>query len=317
MSGPTTRVLALLELLQAHGRLNGAELADKLDVDRRTVRRYMNVLEELGIPVTTEQGRHGGYMLVAGFKLPPMMFTDEETLAISLGLLAVEQLGLAEAASAVGTVQAKLERVMPVNLKHRVREVSETTKLILPRAKPMPDSKALMTLTKAIQTKKRVSFVYQAPQAERIQREMDPYGLVFRWGNWYASGYCHLRQDLRLFRLDRISNVKPLPAGYERPAGFNAAEHLRKSFSSMPGTLEVAVLLHTDMNSAADAFGIQLHSLDMVQPQQDGLLLRMRTDSVCWFAWWLARLPFTFKILDPPELKAALRQHAERLLEAC
>ena len=136
MSGPTTRVLTVLELLQTHGQIGGAELAERLGVDRRTIRRYITVLEELGIPVMTEQGRYGGYRLVAGFKLPPMMFTDEETLAVSLGLLAARQLGLADAAPAIASVQAKLERVMPANLKKRVRGVSDTTRVILPGASP-------------------------------------------------------------------------------------------------------------------------------------------------------------------------------------
>src|SRR5690606_3381166 len=90
MNRPTTRVLALLELLQTHGRLSGTEIAERLGVDRRTVRRYIVALEELGIPVTTEQGCHGGYMLVPGFKLPPLMFNDEEAVALALGLLSVE-----------------------------------------------------------------------------------------------------------------------------------------------------------------------------------------------------------------------------------
>jgi len=94
MSRPTTRILTLLELLQTHGRLTGSKLAQRLAVDIRTVRRYINALEDLGIPVTTEQGRYGGYMLVAGFKLPPMMFTDEEAQAIALGLRAAGQLGV-------------------------------------------------------------------------------------------------------------------------------------------------------------------------------------------------------------------------------
>ena len=88
MDHPTTRVLAVLELLQAHGRMSGAELARRLDVDPRTVRRYIAMLEEMGIPITAERGRYGAYLLVAGFKLPPMMFTDDEALALSLGLLA-------------------------------------------------------------------------------------------------------------------------------------------------------------------------------------------------------------------------------------
>jgi len=126
MDHPTTRVLAVLELLQAHGRMSGAELARRLRVDPRTVRRYIALLEEMGIPITAERGRHGAYLLVAGFKLPPMMFTDDEALALSVGLLAARGLGLGEAGPAVSSAQAKLERVMPTNLKRRVRAVDET-----------------------------------------------------------------------------------------------------------------------------------------------------------------------------------------------
>src|SRR5690625_1817146 len=97
MAGPTVRVLAVLELLQNHRLISGSELAVRLGVNQRTVRRYIAMLEELGVPVTTEQGRYGGYMLVPGFKLPPMMFTDDEAVAISLGVLADGEMGMARA----------------------------------------------------------------------------------------------------------------------------------------------------------------------------------------------------------------------------
>src|SRR6185295_2658436 len=133
MAGPTARVLAALELLQTHGRMTGSELARRLRVDPRTVRRYMVALEELGIPITAELGRDGGYMLVAGFKLPPMMFDDDEALALSGGLLAARGLGLAEGTPAIASAQAKLERVMPATLNRRVRAVDETVALDLLR----------------------------------------------------------------------------------------------------------------------------------------------------------------------------------------
>ena len=111
MSRPTTRVLTVLELLQTHGRMSGAQLARAARGRPPTVRRYIAMLEELGIPIIAERGRDGAYLLVAGFKLPPMMFTDDEALALSVGLLAARGLGLAEAAPAVASAQAKLERV--------------------------------------------------------------------------------------------------------------------------------------------------------------------------------------------------------------
>src|SRR4051812_30527408 len=133
MYHPTTRVLAVLELLQTHGRMSGADMAARLAVDSRTLRRYIVTLEEMGIPIVTERGRHGGYALIAGFKLPPMMFTDDEALALSVGLLAARSLGFSEAAPAVASAQAKLERIMPANLKKRVRAVDETVRLDMVR----------------------------------------------------------------------------------------------------------------------------------------------------------------------------------------
>lgn len=316
MSGPTTRVLALLELLQAHGRINGAELAKRLGVDRRTVRRYITVLEDLGIPVTTEQGRFGGYMLVAGFKLPPMMFTEEEILAVSLGLMAVSQLGLGEATPAIAGVQAKLERVMPDKLKQRVRAVGETTRLVLPRAELAYDDRSLLTLTRAAQTGRRVSLCYHSPRGEIIERVVDPYGLVFRYSRWYMSGYCHLRQDLRSFRLDRISRVKLLDTSFDRPAQFDVAEHLDQSFQQLERAHKVTVLLQADMDTVAQVLGFHPQSVDIFESQDGGLLMHTHTDSIEWFSRWLVQLPFPFRVEAPQSLKQAVRERGERIMAA-
>src|SRR5260370_12233804 len=112
MSRPTVRVLALLALLQARGSASGAELAQALDVDRRTLRRYIATLEELGIPITATHGRFGGYQVIPGFKLPPLMFTDDEAVALAIGLLPARSLGLAPATPAVARPKAKLARVL-------------------------------------------------------------------------------------------------------------------------------------------------------------------------------------------------------------
>ncbi|MBN7795309.1 helix-turn-helix transcriptional regulator [Parahaliea mediterranea] len=314
MAGPTIRVLALLELLQSHGRLSGAELAERLGVERRTVRRYIRVLEDLGIPLTAEQGRNGGYMLVAGYKLPPMMFTNEEVLAIALGLLAVRESGLLEDGPALESVQAKLERVMPAALKHRVRSVRENTRLVLERGSDPRQREVLLGLTEAAESRRTVSMDYTSRQGERMRREIDPYGLVFRWGHWYVSGYCHLREDLRSFRLDRLANVEPLPGRFERPADFNAAEHLQDSMQKACRQYDVEVWLYTDMASASRHLG---SSEAVLQQGEGGLLLSTRTDSYSWFAWWLAQLPCDFSVVSPDELKAAVRKRGERLLRSC
>lgn len=318
MSGPTIRVLAALELLQSHRQISGSDLAQRLDVDRRTVRRYIAVLEELGIPVTTEQGRYGGYSLVAGFKLPPMMFNDEETLAISLGLLTARQLGLTAYAPAIASVEAKLERVMPEKLKRRVRAVRETTRVILPRGEPSLDDNALLTLSHATEDNRQVAFRYHSPDKGMIARTIDPYGTVFRHGRWYVIGFCHLRQAMRSFRLDRIDRVIAQPETFQRPPGFDPAEFLQESLTTSWGhTHEVRVLMHTDPKSLAALGMFMPECSGMLEHQGEGLLINTHTDDLQWFAAWLAQLPFRFTILAPTELKLALRQHAEQLLEAC
>lgn len=317
MSGPTTRVLAALELLQSHRQINGTELAERLGVDRRTVRRYVSVLEELGIPVTTEQGRYGGYRLVAGYKLPPMMFTEEETLAIALGLLAARQLGLATYAPAIAGAEAKLERVMPDNLKRRVRGVRDITRVILPRGEPSLDDDALLTLTSAAEDNRCVAFNYHSPEQAMMARTIDPYGVVFRQGRWYVIGFCHLRQAMRSFRLDRIDTVRAKAETFQRPPGFDPGDFLQDSLSSWGQDHEVSVLLHTDRQTLLASGAFMPECSGQFDIHEDGLLMNTRTDSLEWFAGWLAQLPVRFTVLAPAELKEALRQRAQQLMAAC
>ena len=311
MSGPTIRVLSLLELLQSHGRLSGTELAARLGVDKRTVRRYIQALEQLGIPVTTEQGCDGGYMLVAGFKLPPMMFTNDETLALALGLLAAKNMQLTDMQSAISSVQAKLQRVMPAKLQSRARAVADSIKLMLPAPEAGGSGQQLGPLLDAIEQQRSVSIRYAAYQQAPVERHVDPYGLLFRSGRWYMSGYCHLRDELRTFRLDRLQHIELLQQRFNRPTEFDSAEHFTQSLYGMPGNIDVQVILHTDKDTAAQAMG---ETASMLKPQADGLLLRTRTDSCYCLAQWLSQLPFDFSIIEPPALKQALKQHAARLI---
>ena len=127
MYHPTTRVLTVLELLQAHHRMTGPELAERLEVDVRTMRRYVTMLQDLGIPVEAERGRYGGYMLRPGFKLPPLMFTEDEALALTLGLLSARKLMLAPAVPAIEGALAKVERVLPEAVQAPVQAIQDRT----------------------------------------------------------------------------------------------------------------------------------------------------------------------------------------------
>ncbi len=310
MYSPTTRVLTVLELLQSHGRMSGAELARRLQVDGRTLRRYIGKLEDLGIPVVAERGRYGCYSLIAGFKLPPMMFTDDEALALSIGLVAARGLGLAEAAPAVQSAQAKLERVMPRNLKNRIRALGETVTLDLARSVAPGDNTALLALSTAAHGWQRVHLAYRSADGETTERELDPYGLAHRGGRWYVVGLCHLRQGLRSFRLDRVLQVRALNAVFTPPTDFNAVHHLARGIATLPRAFSAQVLLHAPLeNAQAELFD----GVGVFQPCEGGVLLHAQADDLHWFARQLARLSFDFEIREPPALRAALRDCLERL----
>ena len=311
MYHPTTRVLAVLELLQTHGRMSGADMSARLAVDARTLRRYIVTLEEMGIPITTERGRHGGYALVAGFKLPPMMFTDDEALALSVGLLAARSLGFSEAAPAVASAQAKLERIMPARLKQRVRAVDETVRLDMVRTVAPAGNDVLVTLSSAALAQQRVYMHYRAPDGKDSERDFDAYGLAFRGGCWYVIGWCHLRAGMRSFRLDRIVRVALRPASFARPAGFDALAYLRESVATMARAHAVEVLLKTDLKTASSHF---FDALGVFAQTDEGVLLRCHTDHVDWFASHLASLPFDFVVRAPEGLRSALEAVAQRLL---
>lgn len=310
MARPTARVLAVLELLQAHRRMTGAELAARLDVDGRTVRRYVALLQDIGIPLTAERGRDGAYMLVAGFKLPPMMFTDDEALALAVGLVASRGLGLASAAAAAASAQAKLERVMPDALRRRARAVDETVSLELSRPIAPADNAALVALTAAAQARDRVRIRYRPRQGDQTERAFDAYGLAYRAGRWYAVGWCHLRRGLRSFRLDRVEDVRRLPESFERPERFDALRHLTTSLARLPRAHAAEVLLAADLATARrELFPVA----GVLEPVDGGVVLHAQADDLDWLARELARLPFAFAVRTPRALRTAVAALARRL----
>jgi predicted DNA-binding transcriptional regulator YafY len=281
MTRPTLRVLTVLELLQSLGRVSGPELARRVGVDDRTLRRYISMLEELGIPIVAERGRFGGYALVAGFKLPPLVFTNDEALAL------------------------------PPALKRRLRAIDETVALDLSSRNVAPeDNAALMALSAAAQQRQRVHLRYRSSEDRYTARNFDAYGLVWHGGRWYAVGHCHLRRDVRSFRLDRVIEVRALPASFGRPEDFDALAHLSRSIAMLPRKHAVEVFLHADLDRARretfDAIGV-------FAPEGDGVRLSAHTDDLDWFARELARLSCDFEVLTPQALRTALKRHAARL----
>ena len=312
MAHPTTRVLAVLELLQSQGQIGGAELARRVEVDRRTLRRYIAMLEEMGIPITTEQGRYGGYRLVAGFKLPPMMFTDDEAQALSLGLIAARGLGLAGAAPAIESVQAKLDRVLPSAPKKTIAALRESVALQTGDARVNADTRLLRVLSESAQTRRSASMSYRAADGALTSRAFDVYGLVFRSGRWYVVGFCQLRSGLRTLRLDRIAHAEITPREFQRPEGFDASEYLTRAMATLPRAVPVEVLLHTDLATARR----ELHpTAGVIEACAEGVLVKGSADELYWYARELMRLPFRFEVRSPTALRQMLAKLASELVE--
>jgi predicted DNA-binding transcriptional regulator YafY len=308
---PTTRLLSMLELLQTRGRIGGPELARRLEVGERTVRRYAATLQEMGVPVEGERGRYGAYSLKRGYKMPPMMFTDEEALGLALGLLAARTLGLVGVAPAVEGALAKLERVMPEALRGRVQNLEETVSIAIARPTIPADSETLLTLAAAVGERRRVRLRYRSGWAGESERVVDLYGVMQREGYWYAAGHCHLRGSMRLFRLDRVLEAKMLDDTFARPAGLDSPGAVLSAVASTPGDeWSVEVLLET---SAEDARW-QLPSVGLALEQAEGgTLLRCSTWSLDWIARVLAGLDCSFIVRRPEELREALERRAEKI----
>lgn len=311
MSRPTVRALALLELLQSRRSASGAQLAQALEVDLRTLRRYIATLEEIGIPITASAGRYGGYQLVPGYKLPPLMFTDDEAVALAMGLVAARGLGLGRSMPAVASARSKLSRVMPEHLRARLTAVDQSVALDLTRPRVMIDEDVLGLLSAAAQERRRIHLHYRTLTDEKSQRDFDPYGLVYREGRWYAVGMCHLRKGMRSFRLDRIGAVTPVPASFERPPDFDALAYLKQSLANLPRTHRIEVFLATDLATAQREL---LPSFGVLEWDGKGVLLRGRVDELEWFASQLAALPFDFTIREPRALATAVSALGQRLM---
>ncbi len=314
MSKPVRRVLAVLEVLQAEPlRVTGAELARRTGVDGRTIRRYIAHLVDLGVPIDAERGRDGGYALAPGYKLPPMMFSPDEALALAVGLRAAGQIGLAGITPSVASTQAKLERVMPKDVRRKLRDIDRTVAMDFARPFAEGNSEALATLSGAARAQQRVHLRYRSGPGAQSERDVDPYGVAYRGGAWYAVGYCHLRRDLRSFRLDRIDEVHPLPASFGRPEGFDVLAWLATAIATLPRAHAVEVLLHTDLALARRHLRPELAQLD--EARGGGVRLRAQVDELVWMARDLARLPFGFTIVKPAALRTALAAHVAWLTQ--
>ena len=208
MPTPASRLLEVLELLQSRPVVSGREIADHLGVDGRTVRRYIDNLQELGIPVEGQRGVGGGYRLQPGYRLPPLMLSDDEVVMVVIGLAAARRLGLDAGGDHPESALEKIHRVLPTTLRRRVEALEAAVAFTSSETAGVPvEAEVLLLVSDAIRRRHRLRTAYTSFSGERSDRELSPYGLVVHSGRWYLAAHDHGREALRTFRVDRMAAV--------------------------------------------------------------------------------------------------------------
>jgi predicted DNA-binding transcriptional regulator YafY len=291
---PATRLLAFLEILQDRPFVTGAELAQRLEVDLRTVRRYAQAVQQLGFPVEGERGPAGGYRLKPGYKLPPLMLTEDEATAVVVGLHSARRLGVPTSEEAL----AKILRVLPARLRARAESLEKVAFTSPPGTAPA--SQTALTLADAARRGRRVAAMYTSYGGEETAREVSPYGLVVHGGRWYLAAYDHGREDMRTFRVDRMRSVEIGSAARAPEEGFDPVEHVLRSLARVPWTHECVVELGRS-------------GVEVPLGEVEGTRLTMRVESLDYMARVLAGLDCDFTVISPPELNTSVDRLADRL----
>jgi predicted DNA-binding transcriptional regulator YafY len=320
----TARVLALLEILQGGGLRTVPDLAARLGVDERTVRRYVGHLLELGVPVDSVRGRYGGYRLAPGYRMPPLMLTDEEALAVLLGLLAGRSAGLVTSSAAAGeSATAKLLRVLPAALRRRLDALLDTADFTArPRTGAAPETGVLLELAEAALHRRPVAIGYTDRKGRVSDRTVLPYGLVAHAGRWYLTGADPADGEVRTFRLDRITTMDVRPGSFAVPAEFDPAATVLDSLARTPWTHEVSLRVQGSVRHIRTQLPAEIATLSTVPTDDSGtgehagwVRVRIRAERLEWIPPVLAALDRPFVIERPAALRDLVRALARRLDE--
>ncbi|HEU0165507.1 MAG TPA: YafY family protein [Thermomicrobiales bacterium] len=312
---PASRVLALLELLQDRPGISGPVLAEELGVTTRTIRRYVITLQEMGIPVEPMAGRTGGYWLRPGFRLPPLMFSPEEAIGLTIALLASRTTASTDLPRPVTQALTKIERVLPRDLAERIESIRSSMLLPernYPAESSFPNPNVLATLAQATLSSKRCWMRYGRPDGDESAREVDCYGIVVHHGRWYLHGYCHLRKGTRTFRIDRIRRVDLLETCFERPADIDVRAAVMASIALVRSDYQVELEIRGPIAMVRDYVYPDLAVLEEIDATTTRLI--SSTETLDWFVRRMGMVPFSIRVISPPEMVDAFHEHAQRLL---
>lgn len=318
MAGLPGRLFDLVDLLQIRTQANVGWLADRLGVSERTVRRDLARLQDLGVAVSVKPGRGGGVSLAAGSLLPALRFTDEEALALGLGLHLAGRSGITTLRGATETASRRLSGVMGERLQRRLGALS--TALTTSPGKETGDSAVraglLLDLAEAVADTRQIELSYRSGRSEITTRRLDPYGLVKLEQHWYVAGHCHLRGAIRVFRLDRIRHAEGTVRHFAAPESFDAFAIVAGAIAAapLPQALTCRVRLEC---SLAEASGRIPPAAVTLEPSGEYTLLTAQClpEALERVALHLLGLPFELEVLEPSALRQAFEGVAKRALE--
>ena len=314
MLDTSVRLLRLLALLQVRRDWSGADLADRLEVTTRTVRNDIERLRILGYEVHSSPGVTGGYRLAAGSALPPLLLDDDEAVAVAVALRAGATGSITGFEETALRALAKLETTLPARLRPRLNAVRQAT-VAAPHGGPTVDVDTLTTVAATCRDHEQLRFDYEGRDGELAERRVEPYRLVYTGRRWYLLAWDRDRDDWRTFRADRIRPRPPTGRRFApREPPEDAASHVVRGIGSRAWPHPARIRLHAPAETLAERIpppaGL-LHPVD-----EHTCVLETGSDSLPNLVTWLTRLDLAFEVLDPPELRALLRELANRYTAA-
>ncbi|HEY1241265.1 MAG TPA: YafY family protein [Bryobacteraceae bacterium] len=311
----SARLLRLLSLFQAQRYWSGAELAERLEVTARTLRRDVDKLRSLGYPVNSTSGTAGGYQLGAGASLPPLLLDDEEAVAVALGLRTAASGTITGIEEASVRALAKVQQVLPARLRRRITALQSFIEP-LGYTGPVVDAEILALIAGACRDCEKLRFRYHARDGAASQREVEPHRLVNTGRRWYLAAWDVDRNNWRTFRVDRIQQRPTTGQRFtaRKPPDGDFAAYVARSVSSEPYTYQARVILHTPMEKAAERIPPAAGKLEPVD--EHTCLLQTGALSLDMLAMHIALTGFEFEVREPPELVECMRVLAERLRQA-
>jgi predicted DNA-binding transcriptional regulator YafY len=315
MSETTGRVLQLLGLLQARRVWTGEELADRLGVTTRSVRRDIERLRDLGYPVQASKGHGGGYQLGAGAALPPLLLDPDEAVAMAVCLRLAAGGSVAGVGESALRALSKLDQVMPARLRSQVSAVHDATVTLTHDQQDSPvEPDVLMTLARASRDREHVTAGYVDRSGTPTSRRLEPYQLVTTGRRWYLLAYDRDRQDWRSLRLDRMADVRALGSTFTPRQAPDAAAYVRRSISTSPYRYTARVRYQATQEQIAQVFPPS--SAEIEADGADACIVTTGADDPERMVPWLSMPGYEFEVLSPPEVVDAVRSVAERLHRA-